>query len=111
MSFIKYFEKDGPPKLKYRTVKVETTRLKVELHFVGKDQEMEVYTEHYTGTSENSDKNYILFNLATSILRDTHVYLHANNIIIDQRYYSFSKLIVKDEKKVEIEIDEPYYQD
>ena len=114
--FKKYLTKDGPPEPKLVKKTVEVPKIKVELHFVGKNGEMEKYVEKYEGrvtVSEVCMAYWIesveetMFNLTinSDAMRNPKIFLENNNRMMNLEYFTLTKAVILDTKMVEKEIE------
>lgn len=113
--FKKYLTKDGPPQPQLVKKTVEVPKIKVELHFVGKNGEMEKYVEKYEGQAEKETVEDILRSIiykksgikafGNLYQRAGLIFLENNNRTMNLEYYYLTKAVILDTKMVEKEIE------
>lgn len=104
--FKKYLTKDGPPQPQLVKKTVEVPKIKVELHFVGKNGEMEKYIENYEACRPYENAHEYLDDIMVNHYFRRHCFLlESNNRTMNLEYYDLTKAVILDTKMVEKEIE------
>jgi hypothetical protein len=74
---------------------IEHTRIKVELTFVGENQETRIYTEYYSEPS-GRDRNIIHYYFIKKLMSGILIELKNNDTILDRDYFKLVSSVIKD---------------
>lgn len=98
---INYFTSKEKEKYPIKVEKeVELTKIKVDLMFIGKNNEVEIYTEFATGDQGNQDKNTILTNLMQEYSAKRYFLLPFHGKCISTDYYTLAKATIINTDKI-----------
>ena len=86
------------PKYKQISIEVDGVRLSLELFFVGRENETEIYTEFFQGET----KEEALGKLKEKIRWERYPFLPNNNISINTKYFTLAKSVVKSTSNIKI---------
>ena len=98
---INYFTNKEKEKCPIKVEKeVELTKIKVDLMFIGKNNEVEIYTEFATGEHEKQDKDTILTNLMQESSAKRYFLLPFHGKCISTDYYTLAKATIINTDKI-----------
>lgn len=83
-----------------KEIEMELNCIKVELLFIGKNNELEIYTEYFEGNNMEESPICISERVSLEMSSNYIVSLKNNRKVLNLRYYTLMKLDIKDVKKV-----------